>query len=69
MPTEGMDPDLAHLQDRPMAAAHSRPCCWGGNKTNDSELDEVQVQRVDDVDLDPMGESKYVRVKVLRLRS
>jgi hypothetical protein len=41
----------------------------GGNEDDDSELDEVRVQRVDDVDLVPVGEPRYVRVKVLRIRS
>ena len=41
----------------------------GGNKDDDSELDEVQVHRVGEVDLEPSGAPECVRVKVLRLRS
>jgi hypothetical protein len=41
----------------------------GGNEDDDSDQDEVQVYRVDDIDLEPVGEPEYVRVTSLRLCS
>jgi hypothetical protein len=45
----------------------------GGQNPNDhlddEWLDEVRIQHVDDVDLEPVGEPEYVRVKSLRLFS
>ena len=41
----------------------------GGNENVDSDLDEVQVLRVDVVDLETVGRPEYVRVKALRVSS
>jgi len=40
-----------------------------GREDGDSDLDEVRIHRVDDTDLEPVGEPEYMRVKALRLRS
>ncbi len=36
---------------------------------DEDRLDEVQVHRVSDVDLEPVGEPEYIRVKALKLSS
>jgi hypothetical protein len=40
----------------------------GGREDDDADPDQVQMRRVDEVDLKPVGEAEYLHVARLRMR-